>query len=47
MRARYIEYCMGRVKLLQEFGIIPVIVFDGGNLPAKKREEGRRHWYVS
>ena len=33
---------MHRVKLLQHFGVIPVLVFDGDTLPAKKHTEASR-----
>ena len=39
---RYVDYCMHRVKLLQHFGVIPVLVFDGDTLPAKKHTEASR-----
>ncbi|KAJ1614767.1 exonuclease i/din7p-like [Cryptosporidium canis] len=39
----HINYCVDRIKTLQEKGIIPVCVFDGATLPMKKvTEEERR-----
>lgn len=40
--ARYIDYAMHRVRLLQHYRIQPYIVFDGGPLPAKKGTEADR-----
>ena len=37
---------MSRVRLLQHNGITPLIVFDGGPLPAKMPTEIRRKAYV-
>jgi len=34
---------MQRIALLQENGVIPVVVFDGGRLPMKQEEESGRH----
>lgn len=48
---RYVRYCMKKIKLLLHFKVIPFVVFDGADLPAKagtereresKREEGKR-----
>ncbi|KAK9820784.1 hypothetical protein WJX74_002931 [Apatococcus lobatus] len=39
---RHIAFCMGRVDLLLQHGIKPVIVFDGGKLPIKANEEAER-----
>lgn len=48
---RYVHYCMKKIKMLLHFNVIPFVVFDGADLPAKagtesqrasKREEGRR-----
>jgi exonuclease 1 len=44
---RYVTYCMNRVKLLQENGIWPIIVFDGDHLPMKKGTEQSRREYLS
>ncbi|KAI9344936.1 PIN domain-like protein [Obelidium mucronatum] len=39
----YIGFCMKRVALLKQFGIKPLLVFDGGCLPMKHHtEHGRR-----
>jgi len=43
---RYVDYFMHRVRMLQYYGIEPVIVFDGGPLPAKKGTEHLRKKYV-
>eukprot|EP00850_Spirogloea_muscicola_P004486 SM000019S05030 [mRNA] locus=s19:514785:519016:- [translate_table: standard] len=39
---RYVDYCMQRVDLLLHSGVTPVMVFDGGLLPAKAEQEARR-----
>jgi exonuclease-1 len=39
---KYIQYCMNRVRLLQDHGIWPIIVFDGDHLPMKKGTETER-----
>lgn len=39
---RYISYCMGRVKLLQDHGITPILVFDGASLPVKRQKNAER-----
>ena len=39
---RYISYCMGRVKLLQDNGITPILVFDGASLPIKRQKNEER-----
>ena len=39
---RHIEWCMGRVALLLHYKVKPLLVFDGGALPAKKAEETSR-----
>ena len=36
---------MYRIKMLKYHGITPIMVFDGGFLPAKHKEEHRRHGY--
>jgi 5'-3' exonuclease len=41
-RKRYVHYAMQRVRLLRHYGIHPYIVFDGGNLPAKRGTEEER-----
>ena len=35
-------YCMSKVRLLVDCGVIPVVVFDGDRLPAKQEEESAR-----
>lgn len=42
---RYIAYCMKMVNLLRSYRVIPVLVFDGGNLPSKKGTESNRREY--
>ena len=39
---RYVTFCMARVELLRNCGVVPVLVFDGANLPIKGEEEGTR-----
>ena len=50
-RGRFVEFAMHRVRMLQHFGVIPFLIFDGDYLPskaatevdrAKRREEGRK-----
>ncbi|KAK8963965.1 Exonuclease 1 [Platanthera guangdongensis] len=38
----HIDYCMHRVKLLQHYGVKPILVFDGGLLPMKIDQETKR-----
>ncbi|KAJ3252544.1 Rad2 nuclease [Chytriomyces hyalinus] len=38
----YVSFCMKRVALLRQFGITPVLVFDGGCLPMKSHTERER-----
>src|SRR6056297_2142985 len=33
---KYIRFCMERVRILQENGITPFMVFDGASIPAKR-----------
>lgn len=49
---KHILYCMGRVAMLLHYGVKPLLIFDGGHLPAKaaqerhrraRREEARAH----
>ncbi|KAM7271623.1 hypothetical protein ACFE04_030837 [Oxalis oulophora] len=40
--SRHIEYCMHRVRLLQHYGVKPILVFDGGFLPMKVEQENKR-----
>ncbi len=38
---------MHRIRMLRHYGVIPMMVFDGGPLPAKKgTEEDRAKWVV-
>lgn len=39
---RYIDYCIHRINLLRQHGVVPVLVFDGGVLPMKAEEEVKR-----
>eukprot|EP01122_Echinamoeba_exundans_P010328 TRINITY_DN3842_c0_g1_i1.p1 TRINITY_DN3842_c0_g1~~TRINITY_DN3842_c0_g1_i1.p1 ORF type:complete len:902 (-),score=200.96 TRINITY_DN3842_c0_g1_i1:136-2841(-) len=39
---KYIAYCMKMVRMLQHFGVKPILVFDGGNLPIKREQESTR-----
>ena len=48
---RFVEFAMHRVRMLQHFGVIPFLIFDGDYLPskaateadrAKRREESKR-----
>ena len=41
-RRRHVEYVLHRVNMLREHGVEPFLVFDGGKLPAKAREESSR-----
>lgn len=43
---RYLAYCMKMVNLLRSYKVIPVLVFDGGNLPSKRGTEVGRREYV-
>ena len=38
----YIQYVMRRVNMLINFNITPILVFDGGHLPAKSEKEKER-----
>jgi len=38
----YVHYCMDRVDVMLRAGVRPVIIFDGGRLPAKAAEEDSR-----
>ncbi|KAI9228580.1 MAG: PIN domain-like protein, partial [Piptocephalis tieghemiana] len=40
---RYVSYCMELVGMLQHHGVKPVMVFDGGHLPAKASTEQERY----
>ncbi|KAI5283477.1 Rad2 nuclease, partial [Ascosphaera acerosa] len=39
---RYVDFALGRLHMLQHFGIIPYVVFDGDNLPGKAATEEER-----
>ena len=39
---KFVHYCMGRVNLLLKNGVTPLMVFDGGALPAKRHTEVER-----
>ncbi|KAK2747283.1 Rad2 nuclease [Myotisia sp. PD_48] len=36
---KYVDFALGRVRMLQHFGITPYLVFDGGPLPSKEGTE--------
>ncbi|KAG6672967.1 hypothetical protein I3843_16G087300 [Carya illinoinensis] len=42
-KMRYLEYFMHRINLLRHHKVIPVVVFDGGNIPCKAATEEERH----
>ncbi|CAH9061200.1 unnamed protein product, partial [Cuscuta epithymum] len=42
-KLQYLNYFMHRINLLRHYKIIPVVVFDGGNLPCKASTEDERH----
>ncbi|KAA0711085.1 Exonuclease 1 [Triplophysa tibetana] len=39
---QYVSYCMKFVEMLLSFGVKPILVFDGRNLPSKKEVEKAR-----
>ena len=39
---RYVAYCMKRIKMMQFFGVTPLIVLDGGALGSKDGTEAER-----
>ena len=39
---RYVVYCMKFVDMLLSFGVRPILVFDGCNLPSKREVEKSR-----
>ena len=39
---QYVDYCVRNIKILQRFHVIPLVVFDGGLLPAKAGTEKER-----
>ncbi|KMS96666.1 hypothetical protein BVRB_8g200870 [Beta vulgaris subsp. vulgaris] len=40
--SRHIDYCIHRVNLLRHYGVKPLLVFDGDNLPMKSEQENKR-----
>ncbi|OMO97225.1 hypothetical protein CCACVL1_04623 [Corchorus capsularis] len=42
-KTRYLDYFMHRINLLRFHKIIPVVVFDGANIPCKAATENERH----
>ncbi|CAL9079457.1 unnamed protein product, partial [Musa textilis] len=40
---RYLNYFMHHINLLRHYNIMPVVVFDGGNIPCKFATEHERH----
>ncbi|RKP12751.1 PIN domain-like protein [Piptocephalis cylindrospora] len=40
---RYVNYCMELVGMLRHHGVKPVLIFDGGHLPAKASTEQERY----
>lgn len=43
---KYVKYCMHRISMLKFYGVIPVVVFDGGRLPLKADTENERQRLV-
>ncbi|CAG8756863.1 2346_t:CDS:2 [Dentiscutata erythropus] len=48
---KYVDYCMRRVHMMKQYNVRPLIVFDGGFLPAKSitesiREKKRKEYRV-
>lgn len=39
---KYVDFAMGRVRMLLDFGVKPYLVFDGDNLPSKAGTNGER-----
>lgn len=39
---RYVTYCMKFVDMLLSFGVKPILVFDGCNLPSKQEVDKAR-----
>ncbi|MCO5576319.1 hypothetical protein L7F22_030128 [Adiantum nelumboides] len=39
---KFVDYCMHRVNLLRQYGVRPLLVFDGGRLPMKEEQEAKR-----
>lgn len=44
---RYINYCMKIINLLLQHEIIPIIVFDGADLPIKDGTNSKRKEYLN
>ncbi|KAJ8431696.1 hypothetical protein Cgig2_006552 [Carnegiea gigantea] len=40
--SRHIDYCMHNVNMLRHHGVKPILVFDGGLLPMKSKQENKR-----
>ncbi|KAL3519455.1 hypothetical protein ACH5RR_017604 [Cinchona calisaya] len=40
--SKHIAYCMHKVNMLRNYGVKPVLVFDGGLLPMKSEQENKR-----
>ncbi|CAG8795112.1 25311_t:CDS:2, partial [Gigaspora rosea] len=43
---KYVDYCMRRVRMMKQYNVRPLIVFDGGFLPAKSITEAIREKFV-
>lgn len=43
---RYVNYCMRFVNLLLQNDIVPIIVFDGADLPIKEATNNERKEYI-
>lgn len=41
-RSRFVDFAMHRVRMLQHFGVIPYLIFDGDYLPSKASTEKDR-----
>eukprot|EP00210_Caulerpa_lentillifera_P008109 g7743.t1 len=39
---KYVDYCMSKVEMLLHYGVKPLLVFDGAELPLKLSEENER-----
>ena len=39
---QFVDYCMRMVRKMQDSGVKPILVFDGGRLPAKAQKEIER-----
>ena len=37
-RRRFVQYCMSIILALRKAGMVPVVILDGGHLPAKAQE---------